>query len=75
MLRGVEEKRSSLQSHMISLQQQMDTYKSMLAEKQQKNEQLHNKLAKVLLSCLHAVNILEYYVGEYNRILLFVCLD
>lgn len=74
MLRGVEEKRSSLQSHMNSLQQQMDTYKSMLAEKQQKNEQLHNKLAKVL-SCLHAVNILEYYVGEYNRILLFVCLD
>lgn len=63
-----------MQSHMNSLQQQMDTYKSMLAEKQQKNEQLHNKLAKVL-SWLHAVNILEYYVGEYNRILFFMCLD
>ena len=59
MLRGAEEKRSSLQSHVISLQQQMDTYKSMLAEKQQKNEQLQNKLAKVL-SCLYVVNILEY---------------
>lgn len=59
MLRGAEEKRSSLQSHMISLQQQLDTYKSMLAEKQQKNEQLQNKLAKVL-SCLNVVNILQH---------------
>lgn len=50
-LREVEEKKSSLQSHMISLQQELDTYKSMLAEKQQKNEQLQNKLAKVLLAC------------------------
>ena len=34
-------------AHMISLQQQLDTYKSMLDEKQQKNEQLQNKLTKV----------------------------
>ena len=32
---------------MINLQQQLDTYKHMLDEKQQKNEQLQNKLAKV----------------------------
>ena len=54
-----------MQSHMISLQQQLDTYQSMLAEKQQKNEQLQNKLAKVL-TCP---------CGEYIRILCFVCLD
>lgn len=46
-LKGVDKKRLSLQSHMISLQEELGTYKSMLAEKQQKNEQLQNKLAKV----------------------------
>lgn len=57
-LRGAEEKRSSMQSQMISLQQQLDTYKSTLAEKQQKNEQLQNKLTKVP-ACL---------CGEYIRV-------
>lgn len=39
-----------MQSHMITLQQELNTYKSMLAEKQQKNEQLQNKLTKVIAS-------------------------
>lgn len=36
---------------MVSLQQQLDTYKATLDEKQQKNEQLQNKLTKVLSAC------------------------
>ena len=47
VLRGIKEKSSSLQSHMISLQQELETYKTLLAEKQQRNEQLQNKIAKV----------------------------